>query len=68
MGSVTDFQISENMFYIVNAKGFFSIINLSKEEKRETWLSTMLLQASRPISLVVGKNFAYVLSTQGDSQ
>ena len=68
MGSVTDFQILENMLYIVNAKGFFSIYRLSKEGKEKTWLSTTPLQASRPMSIVVGEYFAYVLSTHGDSQ
>ena len=68
MGSVTDFQILENMLYIVNAKGFFSIIRLSKEGKKVTWLSTTPLQANRPMSIVVGEYFAYVLSTHGDSQ
>ncbi len=62
MGSVTDFQILENMLYIVNAKGFFSIYRLSNEGK--TWFSTTPLQASRPLSIAIGKNFAYVLSTQ----
>ena len=66
MGSVTDFQILENMLYVVNAKGFFSIHRLSIEGKRENWISTTPLQASRPISLAVDKYFAYVLSVQGD--
>ncbi len=68
MGSVTDFQILENMLYIVNAKGFFSIFSLSIEGQRDNWLSTTPLQASHPISIAIDKNFAYVISTPDGSQ
>ena len=66
MGSVTDFQILENMLYIVNAKGFFSIFSLSKEGERNEWLSTTPLQPSHPLSIAIGKNFVYVLSEPKD--
>lgn len=67
-GQITDYQISGNLIYIVSEKGFFSIFHFfSLEEmappiKLEKVLSTIPLQASRPISIAVGKQHAYVLA------
>ncbi len=67
MGPVTDFQISEDLLYVVNAKGFFSIIRLTKIEnsrkgERSKFLSATPLQASRPVSIAVGDYYACVLA------
>ena len=72
-GPVMDFQIFGNLLYVVNAKGFFSIRGLITigdfwEGEAPQFLSVTPLQASRPISLAVSKNFAYVLSTSRASQ
>ena len=67
IGAVSDFQILENMLYIINEKGFLSIYQLSKEDKGKTWFSTTPLQASRPISIAVDKYFVYVLAIPEDS-
>ncbi len=75
MGSVTDFQISGDLLYVVNAKGFFSIkrlftlrtlrsINASRGNR--FIISAIPLQANRPMSLAVGKGYACVLSTPED--
>ena len=75
LGPVTDFQISGDRLYVVNAKGFFSIKRLIKlkklrsvDELRENWfvISATPLQASHPMSLAVGEGFAYVLATLED--
>lgn len=73
MGPVTDFQISRDLLYVINAKGFFSIIHLVKveiapKEDRTNFLSTTPLQACHPLSLAVGERYAYVLATVADSQ
>ena len=76
MGPVTDFQISGDLLCVVNEKGFFSIRHLIKIEdrgegvnyRRDAFLSATLLQASRPISLAVGENYAYVLAAPEDSR
>ena len=75
LGPVTDFQISGDRLYVVNAKGFFSIKRLIKlkklrnvDELRENWfvISATPLQASHPMSLAVGEGFACVLATLED--
>ena len=71
MGAVTDFQISGNLLYVANAKGFFSIIRLVKTDKqiKETphnLLSTTLLQMCRPMSIAVGEHYACVLAASDD--
>ena len=66
VGHITDFQISEDLLYVVNEKGFFSIIRVVKieeMEKRGKFLSATPLQASRPISLAVGKHYVCVLAS-----
>lgn len=71
-GSITDFQISENLVYIINEKGFFTIFQSVYIDDRVNIngkvLSTTPLQASHPISLAVGKNHAYILSSPAKLQ
>ena len=66
-GQITDYQISGNLLYIVNEKGFFSIFHFFSGKdvdkgKREKVVSTTPLQASRPISIAIGKHHTYVLA------
>ena len=66
-GQITDYQISNNLIYIVSEKGFFTIFHFYSLEdvdkgKRAKVLSTTPMQASRPISIAVGKQHAYVLA------
>lgn len=73
VGPVTDFQISGNLLYVVSANGFFSIRSLITVKEYfqgddAQFLSVTALQANRPISLAVGKGFAYVLATPKDSK
>lgn len=69
-GPVTDFQVSGDLLYVVNAKGFFSINRLYKPKGDnhgyDQFLCAIPLQASRPMSLAVGKGFACVLATPKD--
>lgn len=76
IGPVTDFQISGDLLCVVNEKGFFSIKHLIKIEDRgegvnywrDRFLSATPLQASHPMSLAVGENYAYVLAAREDSR
>ena len=73
MGPVTDFQISGDLLYVTNAKGFFSIIRLVKSEAirkgdRINFVSIAPLQACRPMSVAVGEQYAYVLAAPENSQ
>ena len=67
IGPVTDFQVSRELLYVVTANGFFSIKRLVKIEgnrkgDREQFLSIIPLQTSRPISIAISENYAYVLA------
>ena len=70
IGPVTDFQMSGDLLYVVNAKGFFSIKRLHKPERDnyryDQFLSLIPLQASHPISLAVAEGYAFVLATPED--
>lgn len=73
MGPITDFQISGEQLYVTNAKGFFSIIRLVTIENRRKgdrfkFLSATPLQASRPISIAIGDDYACVLAVPKESQ
>lgn len=73
MGPVTDFQISGDLLYVTNAKGFFSIIRLVKLEvtrkgDRVNFVSVVPLQAYRPTSVAIGESYACVLAAPEDSQ
>ena len=73
MGPVTDFQISGDLLYVTNAKGFFFIIRLVKQEAilkgdRINFVSIVPLQVCRPMSVAVGEQYAYVLAAPEDSQ
>ena len=73
VGPVTDFQILDSLLYVVSANGFFSIRSLITVKEYlqgddAQFLSVTPLQANRPISLAVGKGFAYVLATPEDSK
>ena len=65
VGALTDFQISGNLLYASNAKGFFSIIDLV-ESHTDRFLSVTTLGAFRPMSIAVGENYAGVLCDLGD--
>ena len=63
--------ILEGLLYVVSANGFFSIRSLITVKEYfqgddAQFISVTPLQANRPISLAVGKNFAYVLATPKD--
>lgn len=73
MGPVTDFQISGDLLYVTNAKGFFSIIRLVKQEAirkgaRINFVSVVPLQACRPMSVAIGEAYACVLAAPENSQ
>lgn len=72
-GHVTDYQVSGNLIYIVSEKGFFSIFRflslkdfvIQADAGKVNFgkvLSTTPLQASKSISVAVGKQHAYVLT------
>ena len=71
VGPVTDFQILDGLLYVVSANGFLSIRSLITVEEYihgddAQFISVTPLQANQPISLAVGKDFAYVLATPKD--
>ena len=71
VGSVADFQVLEGLLYVVSANGFLSIRSLITVKEYihgddAQFISVTPLQANRPISLAVGKGFAYVLATPKD--
>lgn len=73
VSSVTDFQILDGLLYVVSANGFFSIRSLITVEEYfqgddAQFISVTALQANQPISLAVGKGFAYVLATPKDTK
>ena len=73
VGSVTDFQILKGLLYVVSANGFFSIRSLITVKEYfqgddAQFISVTPLQTNRPISLAVGKGFAYVLATPEDTE
>lgn len=73
MGPVTDFQISGDLLYLINGKGFFSIIRLVKQEAiykgdRISFVSVMPLQACPPMSVAVGEYYACVLAAPEELQ
>lgn len=65
VGALTDFQISGDRLYTLNAKGFFSIIDLV-ESHTDRFLSVTTLGTFHPISIAVGENYAGVLCDLGD--
>ena len=65
VGALTDFQISGDRLYTLNAKGFFSIIDLV-ESHPDRFLSVTTLGTFHPISIAVGENYAGVLCDLGD--
>ena len=71
LGPITDFQISEDFLYVSNAKGFFSIIYLFKNNRpfqrgSDRFLSAITLDGLHPISIAVGENYASVLCNPSD--
>lgn len=73
MGPITDFQISGNQLYVLNAKGFLSILWLSSigEEFypfRPDFLSRTSLQRNYPKSIAVSENHVYIIATPEQSQ
>ena len=78
-GHVTDYQVSGNLIYIVSEKGFFSIFRflslkdfiIQADAGRVNFgkvLSTTPLQASKSISITVGKQHAYVLAMSPEKE
>lgn len=65
VGALTDFQISGDLLYASNAKGFFSIIDLV-ESHTDRFLSVTTLGTFHPISIAVGENYAGVLCDLSD--
>lgn len=65
VGTLTDFQISGDLLYASNAKGFFSIIDLI-ESQTDRFLSVTTLGTFHPISIAVGENYVGVLCDLGD--
>ena len=69
VGPVTDFQILEGLLYVVSANGVLlsirSLITIKEYFQGDDaqFISVTPLQSNRPISLAVGKDFAYVLAT-----
>ena len=60
VGPLTDFQMSGDFLYVSNANGFFSIFSLVKET-HPRFFSTTRLPENHPISISIGKIYAYVL-------
>ena len=65
VGALTDFQISGDLLYASNAKGFFSIIDLV-ESHTDRFLSVTSLGTLHPMSIAVGENYAGVLCDLSD--
>lgn len=65
VGVLTDFQISGDRLYALNAKGFFSIIDLV-ESHTDRFLSVTTLGTFHPMSIAVGENYTGVLCDPGD--
>ena len=65
VGALTDFQITGDLLYTSNGKGFLSIIDLV-ESHTDRFLSVTTLGAFRPMSIAVGKNYAGVLCDLDD--
>lgn len=68
MGPITDFQISDNLLFVLNAKGYLSILRLSSigEEfypYRPNFLSRTSLQGNHPKSIAVSENQVYIIAT-----
>ncbi len=73
MGPVTDFYISDARLSVVHAKGVFAIFSVVSIEKSRKGafpelLSVTPLQASRPISIAIGQDYACVLAVSKVSQ
>lgn len=67
LGPITDFQISQNLLYLLNVKGSLSVIDLDAQVKHR-FISATTLQDQHPISIDIGKKYAYVLAAPEDSQ
>lgn len=67
LGPITDFQISQNLLYLLNVKGSLSVIDLDAQVKHR-FISATTLQDQHPISIDIGKKYTYVLAAPEDSQ
>ena len=67
LGPITDFQLSRKLLYVVNAKGFLSIIDLNPETKHR-FISATNFQDQYPVSIAVGENYVCVLTAPEDLQ
>ena len=65
VGALIDFQISGDLLYTSNGKGFFSIIDLV-ESHTDRFLSVTSLGTLHPMSIAVGENYAGVLCDLSD--
>lgn len=73
IGPVTDFYISDARLSVVHAKGvfaIFSVVSLEKTRKGAIYglLSVTPLQASHPVSIAIGQDYACVLAVSGYPQ
>ena len=73
LGPITDFQISGDLLYVSNAKGFFSTISLVKNSRpfqrdSDRFLSALTLGMFHPMSIAVGENYAGVLCKLSESE
>ena len=68
LGTITDFQISNSLLYVLNARGYLSILWLPSIEDvpflfRPDFLSLTSLQGNHPKSLAVGEENVYLIAT-----
>ncbi len=74
LGPITDFQISGKNLYVVNAKGFLSILKIIKLEEGihthlyDKLLSIVPLQVSNPKSIAVSENYVCILAVLENTQ
>lgn len=73
LGSITDFQISGNLLYVLNEKGYLSILWLPTVEDdpylfRPDFLSLTSLQGNHPKSIAVGEDNVYLIATPKSTQ
>ncbi|MDE0636785.1 MAG: hypothetical protein OXI43_13180 [Candidatus Poribacteria bacterium] len=61
LGPITDFQIYQNLLYVLNAKGPLSVIDLDAQVKHR-FISATTLQDQHPMSLAVSENYVCVLA------
>ncbi len=66
-GLYTDLQIDDKYLYVVTSKGILSIIDLDAPERKDRFQSAISLDSIHPVSVAVGQNHAFVISTPEDA-